>query len=136
MQEYVPAIVVAFVTVMLMTVVLLAALLESLGRRYRVSHVVALMAGTSVITACIVSLCGLFLAYRPLVRNPDYRGSDGASASRSASPTDEGSRRPVLRQVDTDGSQACPFALSNRSLPHAFDGKETESNRMSREGRR
>jgi hypothetical protein len=65
-EQYVSSLVILILIVMLVTLVLLATLLESLGRRCHASDVVGIMGMTSVITACLVSLCILFLAYGPI----------------------------------------------------------------------
>lgn len=112
LEEYILAIVVAIVTVMLVTVILLATLLDSLPRRYRASDVVGPMATTSVMTACIVSLCALFLAYGAVGGDPHSRGYDEVPALRQGSTDYAGSRGVVPSQTDADSSEAFPSGLS------------------------
>ncbi len=68
-EQYAMSVAVALVTVMLVTLVLLATLLESLGRRYHAYDIVGLMGTTSVITTCLVGLFVLFLLYGPTGKN-------------------------------------------------------------------
>jgi uncharacterized membrane protein len=112
MEEYVLAIVAALVTLMLVMLVLLVVLLESMGREYRVCDVVGLMGVTSIITACIVSLCALFLVYGPVRRDHHSHEYDGIPASQQASTIEERNRGVGPSQTDTDGSEAPPSALS------------------------
>jgi hypothetical protein len=79
-EELVPSVVVVLVTVTLVALVLLATVLDSLGRRCRASQVVALMGTTSVTTACLTGLLVLCLMYGPIGGNSTHRGYGTASA--------------------------------------------------------
>jgi hypothetical protein len=111
-EEYVPSVAVALVTVMLVALVLLAMVLASIDRRGLVYDVVVAMGATSVITACIVTLCALFLAYGPLGRSLDRPGCNAVPASERVSTNDEGSTGAVPSRTNAEGVVALPPGLS------------------------
>ena len=67
-EQYVPSFVVFLAILMLISLVVLAVRLESLGRAYYVADVVGIMGMTSVITASLAGLFVLFVLYGPTGR--------------------------------------------------------------------
>ena len=111
-EEYVPSVVVALVTMMLVTLIVLAVVLASMDPRGLVYRVVVAMGATSVITACLVGLLVLFLVYGPVGRSPNHHGYNAVSASDCTSTNGEGSTGAITSQTDADGIVALPPRLS------------------------
>jgi len=101
-EEYVPSVVVALVTMMLVTLIVLAVVLASMDPRGLVYRVVVAMGATSVITACLVGLLVLFLIYGPVGRSPRYPGYDAVPASNQMSTNDGGSSEAAPSRIDTN----------------------------------
>jgi len=107
-EEYVPSFVVLLMTVMLVTLLVLATRLESLGRRYYVSDVVGIMGMTSLATACFVGLFILFLIYGPVGRSPHHPGHDAVPASKHVSMSDEAGTGAATSSTETEGIVTLP----------------------------
>ena len=99
-EQYVPFFVVFLAILMLISLVVLAVRLESLGRAYYVADVVSIMGMTSVITACLVGLFVLLLLYRPT-------GGECKGDKRTAGPAAE---HPSAREG--------PRATLSEAYPH------------------
>jgi hypothetical protein len=113
-EECVPSVVAALVTVMLVTLVVLAVILASMDRRGLVYEVVVAMGATSVTTACLVGLFVLFLIYGPSGRAPHHQHDDAVPASNQMSATDGGSTEAALSRTDTNNAAPACDASAER----------------------
>jgi hypothetical protein len=113
-EEWVPSAVVLLVTVMLVTLIVLAIRLESLGRRYYVADVVGIMSLTSVITACLVGLFVVFLTYGPVGRAPHYPGYVVVTVSEHDTTRDEEDIGAATSPTETEGIVTIPPGQSEQ----------------------
>jgi hypothetical protein len=112
--EYVPSILVALVTIMLVALAVLAVIPASMDRRGLVYHVVGLMGMTSLATACLVGLFVLFLIYGPVGRDPHHSGCDAVPTSNQMSTDHGGSPEAAPSQIDTSNAPPACDASAER----------------------